>query len=60
MKHWQNIFHVILNGNSIVQHTVPIKGGIMKRFNASIKIVASAKKIIAGILVHVFVRIASI
>ena len=41
LKPWQNIFHVILNANSIVQHV-------------------TRKKIILGLLGHLFVKTASI
>ena len=60
LKHSLNIFHVILNGNSIVQHIIQIKNGILINVNVSLKSVISAKKIIAGILAHVFVTIVSI
>ena len=45
--------------NSIVQHVTQIKIGIMINVNASVS-VAHAKRIIVGILVHVFVRIVGI
>ena len=56
----KNIFHVILNANSIVQHVIQSKNGVIKHVNGNVKIIISAKKIIVIILVHVFVRIASI
>ena len=56
----QNMFHVIENANSIVQHVIQIKNGIIKHVNVNVKIIVSAKKIIAGTLAHVFVRIANI
>ena len=59
-KQWQNIFHVTVNANSIVQHVIQIENGIIKHVNVNLKIVVSAKKIIVGILAHVYVRIASI
>ena len=59
-KQWQNIFNVTVNANSIVQHVSQIENGIMKHVNVNLKIVVSAKKIIGGILAHVYVRIASI
>ena len=58
LKQWQNIFHVIANANSIVQHVIQIKNGIKKHVNVNVKIIVSAKKNVAGILAHVFVRIA--
>ena len=51
---------MIVNANSILQHVIQIKNGIMEHVNASVKIIVSAKKIIVGIRAHVFVRIASI
>ena len=59
-KTMENIFHVIVNVNSIVQHVIQIKNGIIKHVNVNIKIIIKAKKIIAGIPAHVLVRIASI
>ena len=60
LKQWQKIFHVSVNANSMVQHIIQIKNGIIKHVNVSIKIIVSAKKIIVGILVDVCVRIASL
>ena len=60
LKQWQDIFHVISNANSIVQHVIQIKNGIIKHVNMNVKIIISAKKIKVGILAHVFVRIVSI
>ena len=51
---------MIVNANSIVQHVIQIKNGIIKHVNVNVKIIVHAKKIIVGILAHVFVRIASI
>ena len=51
---------MIVNANSIVQYVIQIKNGIIKHVNVNIKIIISAKKIIAGILAHAFVRIANI
>ena len=59
LQQWQNTF-VIANANSIVEHVIQIKNGIMKHVNVGVKIIVSTKKIIVGILPHVFVRIASI
>ena len=60
LKQWQNIFHVIVNANSIVQNVIQIKNGIKKHANKNVKIIISAKKVIVGLLAHVFVRIANI
>lgn len=59
-EHWRNIFRVIVNANSIGQHVIQIKNEIIINTNASVKIIVTAKKIIAGILAHVFLRIVSI
>ena len=60
LKQWQNIFHVIVNVNSQVQHVIQIKTGITKRVNVKVKITISEKNIIVEMLADVFVRIASI
>ena len=60
LKQLQNLFHVILNANSIVQYVVQIKNGIIMHVNVNVKIIVHAKKIIIGILAHVVVRITSI
>ena len=60
LKQWQNIFHVIANTNLIVQHVIKIKNGRIKHVNINEKIIIITKKIIVGILAHVFVRIVSI
>ena len=51
-KEWENIFHMIVKANSIVQYVIQIKNGIIKHVNM--------KKVIVGILAHVFVRTVSI
>ena len=51
---------MIVNVNSIVQYVIQIKSKIIKHVNVNVKIIVHAKKIIVGILAHVFVRIASI
>ena len=60
LKQWQNIFRVIVNANSIVQHVIKIKNGSIKHVNVNVKIITSAKIIIVRILAHVSVQIASI
>ena len=60
LKQWRNIFHMLLNTNSIVQHVIQIKNKVMKHASVNVKIIISAKKVIAGILAHVFLRIAII
>ena len=42
------------------QHVIQIKNRIIKHVNLTVKIIISAKTIIAGILVNVFVRVANI
>ena len=51
---------MIPNANSIVQHGIQIKNGIIKNVNVNVKILLSTKKIIVGILANVFVIIESI
>ena len=60
LKQLQNIFHVILNENLIEQHEVQNKNGITKHVNGNVKMIISVKKIISGMLAHVFLRIVSI
>ena len=60
LKQRKYIFHVIVNAISIVQHVIQIKNRIMKHVNVNVKIIINTKKIIVGILAHVFVRIESI
>ena len=50
---------MIVNANSIVQYVIQIKNEITKHVNVHVKVIVSAKKIIVGILAHVFVRIVS-
>ena len=58
LKQWQNIFHGIVNENSIiVQNVIQIKNGMIKHVNVNVKIIVRVKKIIIRILAHVFVRI---
>ena len=59
LRHWQNISDVIVNPNSIVQSIIEIKNGLMTNVNMSAESIVLAKKIIAGILVHVFMSIVS-
>ena len=52
--------NLIVNTNSIAQHVIQIKNLITINVNMSVKSTMCAKKIIAGILAHVFVRIVGI
>ena len=56
LKQWQNIFHEIVNANSIVQHVIQIKSGITKHVNVNVKIIIRAQKVIVEILADVFVK----
>ena len=60
LKQLQNIFLVIAEANSLVQHVIKIKNRITKHVNVSIKFFVSARKVIVGILAHVFVRMINI
>ena len=60
MKQGQNVFHVIVNANSIVQILIQIINGIRKLVNVNVKYIVHAKKIIIGILTRIFMRITSI
>ena len=48
---------MIANANSIVQLAFQIKNGIMKHVHVSVKVIVHARKIIVGILSHVFLKI---
>ena len=51
---------MIVNANSIIQHLIQNKNEITKHVSVNVKMIVNAKKIIAGILAHAFVRIVSI
>ena len=51
---------MIINANSIVQHVIQIKNRTIKHVNVNVKIIVSEKKIVIGILAHVFMRMVSI
>ena len=59
-KAMTEIFNVIVNANSIVEHVTQIKNGMIIHVNLNVKIIVHAKNIIVGILAHVFVKIASV
>ena len=48
---------MIVNVNSIVQHIIQVKNRIMKHVNVTVKIIVRTKKIMVGILPHVFLKI---
>ena len=50
---------MIVNANSIVQHVIEIKNGMIN-LNANVKSIMLTKKITVGILAHIFVRIVGI
>ena len=56
----KRVSFVTVNVDSIVQHVIQIKNGIMKHVYVSVKIMAHTKRIIVGILAHVFMRMISI
>ena len=60
LKQWQTYFLWLQIQIFLVEHVIQIKNGIIKHINVNVKINVNAQKIIAGILAHVFVRIASI
>ena len=51
---------MIVNANSTGQYVIQIKNGIITHVNVNVKIIASVKTIIVGILAYVFVRLVSI
>ena len=51
---------MITNANSIVQHIIQIKNGIMEYIKVSVKIIKLANKIIVGSLAHAPARTVSI
>ena len=44
VKQWFNIFHVIVNANSIVRYSIQIKNRIIVNPNVSVKGIIHAKK----------------
>ena len=60
LKKWQNMVRVTGNENSLVELVTQIKTAIIKYANRNKKTIVRAKRIIVGILPHVFMRIASI
>ena len=44
LKQWQNIFHVIVNVNSMEQYVIQTKNRIIKHFNANVKNYRTWKK----------------
>ena len=51
------MFHAVVNAISMVHDIIQNKNEIIKLVNVNVKIIISAKKIIVGILAHVFVKI---
>ena len=60
LKQWNNVFHVIVNANLIVQHVIENKNGTIKQVNVNVKIIVKCEKNYWWKLAHVFVRITSI
>ena len=42
---WRNIFRLIVNANSIVEHAIAIKNEIIKHVNVNVKIIITVQKI---------------
>ena len=42
----ENIFHVIVNANSMVQYVIQIINGIIKHVNVNVKVIVDAKNVI--------------
>ena len=55
----QQRFRVLVNANSIVQHIIQIKNGIIKHANVNVKIIITTKRVIVGILALLFLRLVS-
>ena len=51
---------MIANANSLAKYIIPIKNGIMIHASVSVKSIVHAKKIIAGIIADVFMRIVAV
>ena len=45
VKTSENIFHVIVNASSILQHAIQTKNGIMANLNVSVKSIVRAKRL---------------
>ena len=54
LKERQNIFHVVVSVNSIVQHVIQNKNEIIKHVNMNVKIILNAKNLIVGIHTCIF------
>ena len=54
------MFHAVVNANSIMQHVIRIKNGIIKYVYVSVKTIISAKNIIVRILTNVFVKMTNV
>ena len=39
LKQWQNIFHAIANANSMAQHVIQMKNGVIKHVNLHVKVI---------------------
>ena len=46
VRQWQNIFHVIVNANSIEQYVIQNENGIVKYVNGNVEIIVSAKRLL--------------
>ena len=43
LKQRQNIFHVIINANSVVQHVIQIKNGLVKHADMNVTVILKAR-----------------
>ena len=59
-KHWQNMYHVNVNVNLMVENVIQIKHGIMINAGANVKNMIYMKKIIFEIFLHVVVEMVNI
>ena len=59
-KTLQNIYHVNVSANLMKEIVIQINGGIMINVGVSVKNVMHVKKIMFGILLHVFVKMENI
>ena len=55
LKYWKKHFHVILNDNSIVQHLIQIKNGIITNVNVFLKNIVCAMD---GFTLDIFLLVA--
>ena len=59
-KHEQSIYHTNISVDLMEKNVIKINGGILINVDVSVKTVMYLKKIMLGILLHVFVKIENI